>query len=181
MSTIITISGLSIDLLRPKPELLTITDIAWNLSTMARFNGATSVTYSVAEHCLYIANELLVDYPNLIRYQGLMHDVPEAYLGDVSKPLKDLLPEYQRIEAVMWQAVCSKFNLPIELAPVIKLADRLAYAIEHYHLRIRHWGEVDEEGNENRPDPATFSEYNGDPMLIRQAFIASYYKLRSEP
>lgn len=62
-----------------------IKDIAHALSNTCRFNGHSSEFYSVAEHSIGVA----VAMPSC-RYMlpALLHDATEAYMPDVSKPLK---------------------------------------------------------------------------------------------
>jgi hypothetical protein len=47
-----------------------------------------------------------------LKLVALMHDAAEAFVGDVSAPLKQLLPEYRRIEATVQGAILARFGLP---------------------------------------------------------------------
>jgi 5'-deoxynucleotidase YfbR-like HD superfamily hydrolase len=52
-----------------------------------------------------------------------MHDAAEAYLGDVSTPLKQLIPDYKAIEHRVEKVICVAFGLPFPLDPCVKRAD----------------------------------------------------------
>lgn len=64
-----------------------IEDIAHSLANIGRFNGHVKQFYSVAEHCVLGSQIVLPKFA----LQFLMHDAAEAYLGDVSRPVKDCL------------------------------------------------------------------------------------------
>jgi hypothetical protein len=54
-----------------------------------------------------------------------LHDATEAYLGDVVKPLKNMLPEYVVVESRMERAIAEAFGVDFERwADEIKLFDR---------------------------------------------------------
>lgn len=95
MSKILLRSGVMHDLLNPAANGdPNIEDIAHALANICRWTGHTSRFYSVAEHCIRAA----AIAPPECKLHVLMHDATEAYLGDVATPLKQLLPEYSRIE-----------------------------------------------------------------------------------
>ncbi len=85
---IATYTGKSFDLLNPKPEMVCIEDIAHSLAFQCRYTGHTQGFYSVAQHCVLMAeNEDLPGDP----LQKLLHDAAETYIGDIAKPWKQLL------------------------------------------------------------------------------------------
>lgn len=60
-----------------------------------------------------------------------MHDAAEAYLGDVTRPLKALLPDYRAIEARMEGAIFHRFNVALpKLKEAVRRIDNLALATE---------------------------------------------------
>lgn len=126
LSAIRTRSGRFVDLCDPTPSSICILDVAHALSNICRFTGHTSQFYSVAEHA-YHASYLV---PREHAFEALMHDATEAYLGDVSSPLKALLPEYRLLEDRMQVAVSERFKLPDVMSPAVKVADREMLLVE---------------------------------------------------
>jgi len=62
--------------------------------------------------------------------EALMHDAAEAYLGDVTRPLKSLLPDYKKIERGFETALRRWFDIPRDLAPEVVKADQIMLATE---------------------------------------------------
>jgi len=106
MSIIVTNSGKFVNLADPQPETICIEDIAHHLAHINRFTGATFQGYSVASHSLYVSDLVAPEFKLI----ALMHDATEAYLGDISSPLKSILPEYKVIEARMHKAIADKMG-----------------------------------------------------------------------
>lgn len=105
---------------------ITLPDIAAALSKVCRFTGHCSRFYSVAEHSVYVS-ELV---PPEHAFHALLHDASEAYLGDVSTPLKELLDDYRELEADVSKSIYARFGLPATLHPSIKSADYRVLATE---------------------------------------------------
>ncbi len=72
--------------LDPRPEDVCLEDIAHSLSNLCRFTGHTDTDrfYSVAQHSV-ICSTIVAPEAALL---ALLHDAAEAYLGDISRPLK---------------------------------------------------------------------------------------------
>ena len=84
--------------LNPKVEDIHILDIAHSLSQLCRFGGHADRFYSVAEHSINVATLLEQQDANKITIlAGLLHDATEAYLGDVPRPIKAKLQDYENI------------------------------------------------------------------------------------
>lgn len=118
--TIITASGVVFNLIEPRAEDVRIVDIAHGLSMTCRWAGHTSVFYSVAEHSTRVSMRC----DRIDALAGLLHDAAEAYLGDVSAPLKRRLPEYQAIEDRLLAVIFERFGLPVGVPASVKQADR---------------------------------------------------------
>lgn len=133
-TTILTADGAYFDFLNPDPDVITLNAIARGLANTCRFAGQISMFYSVAEHSVYVSKLV----PPELAVQGLLHDAPEAFIGDMPKPLKMLLPDYQRAEERVEDVLFRKFGFTA-LEPAIKHADKVMLKTEQYQLcRNRH-------------------------------------------
>lgn len=93
--------------LDPRPAEVLLADVAHHLARINRYNGACEWQhYSVAEHSVLMADWLYAEYGcPLLAYQGLFHDAPEAYIGDMVRPLKRNMPSFVAAEAPVYDAV----------------------------------------------------------------------------
>lgn len=127
-------SGTLVDLANPNPDDISLGDIVHHLSHCNRFSGGTRIPYSVAEHSVLVCRILMLSrMPASVCWAGLMHDAAEAYLGDVSTPLKSMLPEYLALEQKWEEAIGKKFGFTPGLH-VVKEADTLARQLEANEL-----------------------------------------------
>jgi hypothetical protein len=101
-------------------------DIAAALSRLCRYTGHGRKFYSVAEHS-YRTSFLV---PEVFQFEAIMHDAAEAYLGDVSTPLKVLLPDYRELERDVERSIRKRFRLPEDHSPEVKAADSRILATE---------------------------------------------------
>ncbi len=101
--------GQLIDIANPTDEMIDIETIAHALSQMCRFGGHTNQFYSVAQHSVCVS--LLCDPENALK--GLLHDAPEAYIGDVIRPMQlHINPRFAVLDAAWQEAIRRKFELP---------------------------------------------------------------------
>lgn len=114
----------------PAKSEIRLGDIAHSLSQICRFTGHTDQFYSVAQHS--VLTSYLVDPQHALH--ALMHDAAEAYVGDVSMPLKTLLPDYKEIEKSVEKAIFAHFGLPEQIPEDIKHADLVMLATEKRDL-----------------------------------------------
>lgn len=136
-------TGKHVDLMNPDPSQFTITDIAFALSKLCRFNGQIKTFYSVAEHSMKVAEML----PKKYQLQGLLHDASEAYICDVPTPLKHLLGEtYYAIERRIQGAIGTALGVElVDLPEAVKKADMAVTVTERDHLRAVNntsWGDA---------------------------------------
>lgn len=128
-----TFSGRRFWPLDPDPDDLNIRDIAHALSNCCRFAGHCKTFYSVADHSVMVS-EIVSPGMALI---GLLHDATEAYLGDMVRPVKRSLGDYQQAEDKLWQCVAEHYCLPQVLPHEVKVADNVALATERRDLVVK--------------------------------------------
>lgn len=105
-----TFSGIHMSPADPRPEEICIEDIAHALSLMTRANGHFPVFYSVAQHSLDCAAMAQAEGRSSREVLAcLLHDASEAYLSDITRPVKGCLPEYRRIEQVLQEMIYEKY------------------------------------------------------------------------
>jgi hypothetical protein len=122
-NTILTASGGMVSFNPVDVSEVKLRDVALGAARETRFNGQYRETvpfYSVAEHCVwasYIA-------PAGSRLSALVHDAAEAFIKDITKPLKLLLHDYAVIENKVEDALRSHFGWPDWHTPAVKLVDK---------------------------------------------------------
>ncbi len=155
MTWIQTYTGRRFDLFHPDPEQVDIRDIAHALGRICRWTGHTLNAYSVAEHSVRVA--LLVEaWDPTAAYAALMHDAHEAYVGDVSSPMKQAMRRqakvgpcsFDRIEDRVVQAVRHALAISPtrEQCELVKRADLVLLMIEAHEVYARKrddWDKVD--------------------------------------
>lgn len=121
-----TVSGRDVDIQRVTPSDISILDIAHSLSNLCRFAGHTREFYSVAQHSVRVALAL----PEELQLAGLLHDASEAYVVDLPRPVKCLLPDYRKIEDSVWEVIALRFGISRFEHPLIKETDNRALRTE---------------------------------------------------
>lgn len=156
----------------PRIDGIDIEDIAHGLAYQCRFNGQTSAFYSVAQHSLMVADLV----PPALHRAALLHDAAEAYLGDMVKPLKVLVPEFGHIEAGVTHLIARAFGVDFSDYDTIKRADLVALATEKRDLMpnsTEPWSYL----SGIAPLAAVIKPM--DPQQAKDAFLAAWHRCGS--
>lgn len=130
-------------------NVITVQEVAYALANICRFGGHCRPFYSVAEHSIRVSEIV----PLQDAMWGLLHDAAEAYLGDVPRPLKNLLPDYRKIEKRIEAEILPKLGLKGPKPDSVKHADVVMLATEQRDLMPAHddqWALI--EGIDPLPD-----------------------------
>lgn len=171
MSWLLTVTGRRFDLSNPLAAEVAFEDIARALSLVNRFTGHTFEPVSVAHHL--IAGAQMVD-PAAVPW-WLLHDAHEAYIGDLSSPMKRALGDqavkrgivyrealdavFSGLERAVDRAIHEAAGLPLPdeaQRAAVKAADRMALLTERRDfLPPTRWPWVEDEAGV-QPYPVEF-------------------------
>jgi len=141
-------SGRLVDIAKITADDINLDDICTSLASINRWNGAHGRFYSVASHSLFVSRLFLELCPQATCGElaaALLHDAHEAYIGDVSAPMKRAMRQYEagfaspfdEITARVDRAIAACFGLP-KLEPTvegdIKRVDHRAFVMESWAL-----------------------------------------------
>ena len=132
-----TFTGKAFPVLDPRPDDVVIDDIAHALSMLCRFTGHVRTFYSVAQHCVLVAEVVRRFQPENrpLHLAALLHDAAEAYIQDLPRPIKRLngiRAFYKPVEEVVEEAIRARFFVPTAVwgSPAIKVADEMLLRTE---------------------------------------------------
>lgn len=152
----------------PTPESIDIVDIAHALSMTCRYGGHCKQFYSVAQHSVLVASKA----PAELALRALMHDAPEAYTGDLIRPIKkhpDMVV-FSYVEEIVERAVCAKFDLPYPIMnPAIKRLDNRILNDERDAVMVPTNDEWDVPGE---PLGVTIKQWS--PEMARAKFLSAF-------
>lgn len=124
--------------LAPSLDDLDIRDQARALSMCCRYAGHVKRFYSVAEHSVRISMKLEDRGASLeIQKWGLIHDNSEAYLGDVTRPLKHspVMAGYREAEKRLQGLIVSWLGLPPNEPDEVRAIDTEILGTEAFQLK----------------------------------------------
>lgn len=110
-------------------SVFNIEDIATSLSNICRYTGhlLPGKFYSVAEHCVNVSYVV----PSFCAFEGLMHDAPEAFIGDVNSVLKQYIgPAYKELDKSVSAFLADRFGYSYPYPKEVKGADGRMYRTE---------------------------------------------------
>lgn len=122
-------SGRHFDLANPDVNEILVDDIAHGLAHTCRYAGQCDGFYSVAEHSVLVSQ--VIPHSKLA---ALFHDAAEAFIGDMTGPLKCLLPEYKVIEKKIERAIFKCLGIEWPAPTTIKSVDNSVMAAEQLVL-----------------------------------------------
>lgn len=163
-------SGRAFDYDHPDPLSVRIQDIAHALANLNRFSGHALAPYSVAQHSVLVSRHL----PPSLALAGLLHDCHEAFVIDLPKPLKAMVPDYVAIEDRIQSFVLTTLGMDpsvVRSAP-IKEVDLRMLSTEARDLMTksaRMWSDPLE------PYPCKIIPWTWDSA--RQIFLRTYWAL----
>lgn len=142
-------SGEKVYLADPSPEQIRLADVAHHAARIRRYTGASEL--SIAQHMVLGAWMAARFYPehDLLPARILIHDVGEHVLGDVSAPLKSMLPEYKALETRWDYAVEQRFGVTFIGDALVKEVDDRLWLTE----RLVVYGHVEEDISEDYSGP----------------------------
>jgi uncharacterized protein len=166
---ITTFSGRRFYVLDPRPSDVRIEDIAHSLSLQCRFNGHVNNFYSVAQHSVLVSERC--DPADAL--YGLLHDASEAYIGDMSAPLKrtDEMTAFRDAERHVMNAIVDRFILPFKEPISVRIADRRMLLTEARDLGI------DVTGWYKGYEPFITKITPWPPQVAEQAFLSRFTSL----
>ena len=166
-SWIQTYTGKAFYPMSPRSEDIDILDIAHALSLVCRFCGHSREFYSVAEHSIRCSTNV----PEPYALAALLHDASEAYIADVSRPLKPHLTNYKDIEEKIMRVIAFRFGFQWPLPAIVKHIDTVMLYTEKRDLM----GESPMEWSMNiepLPEIIVPMTYN-----VREVFLARFHHL----
>lgn len=122
---IIGASGKEPDFFNVQPEEVDPYFSAFSLSRIKRF--MTSSDYTVAEHCVNLANHFLnSNYSNKIELAkyAMIHELFEQYSGDIATPVKHSFPEIRILEDEFLKRYCMHVGLSPIIPEIVHIADK---------------------------------------------------------
>lgn len=175
---ILTYSRIRFYPITPKSEEINIVDIAHALSLMTRANGHFKHFYSVAQHCINCVKEARArGYSKRVQLGCLLHDASEAYLSDITRPVKQHLGNYKEIENRLQNLIFEHYGLdhinPEENRQIFGIDDAI---LHHEFLYFKEYPVFEEE-------PVLLSQPNFSELIfskVEAKFVELFEQLRGE-
>ncbi|WFD11832.1 HD domain-containing protein [Tepidibacter hydrothermalis] len=123
--------------LDPRIEEIKTVDIAHALSMLCRANGHCCHFYSVAQHsinCAYEAKNRGLS--EKIQLACLIHDASEAYISDITRPVKYLLNEYLEIEENLQKVIHNAYDIDDLTQEDMLLVKEIDDAMLNYEMEV---------------------------------------------
>ena len=175
---ITTFSKIEFNTIDPEEEQIKIEDIAHALSLMTRANGHFPQFFSVGQHCIQCCREAIArNYMPQTALACLLHDGSEAYLADITRPVKKNMTMYLQIEEQLQNRIYKKFLGYVpkgEEAELVSNIDDACLYFEFYHF-------MNQKLMKTEPVMMSSPSYKFRPMAeIETEFLQLFTKLSKE-
>ncbi|AHJ13076.1 hypothetical protein [Sulfurospirillum multivorans] len=138
-ATLMDSKGRFIKPFHPECKDIDLEVIAIALSRIMRFFGQTKL--SVAQHCVNMARIFIFLGEIELAKQALLHEIAEAFMGDLASPLKKAFPMYKDIEERLIKKAFGCFGLSYPMAKEVHDLDKeimIDEAVAHMPNK-EHW------------------------------------------
>lgn len=155
--------------LSPHEDDFCIEDIAHALSMVCRYSGHSQKYFSVGEHSVIVSKLV----PKGFELDGLLHDASEAYLTDVPRPIKPMLPQYGEMEQTFEKIIFKKFGVRYPVPPEVKEVDNRMLKTEYDQIMFHgphEWTFFGEAFEDVKIECWT-------PEVAKEKFLNRYYEL----
>ncbi|MGI6013031.1 MAG: phosphohydrolase [Oscillospiraceae bacterium] len=153
-----------------------ILDIAHALSMLSRANGHFWQFYSVAQHSINCAMEADArGYTPKVQLACLLHDASEAYIGDLTRPLKQHLPEFERIEHRLQATIFRALDVPVLSESEQGLVHLVDDSLLYHEFVMLHGDKL----FDTEPELARLPDIKEYPhRMVEDQFLSAYYWLK---
>lgn len=169
---ITTYSKIQFTPLSPKAEDILIEDIAHALSMMTRANGHFPEFYSVGQHSIACHEEAKArNYSKKVQMACLLHDASEAYISDITRPVKKNLQTYLSVEDILQSMIYEKFLSEPLTEEEKQLVSNVDDTLLHYEFLYY----MDMELHESKPLLVSSPKFKTLPFeLVEERFLNAY-------
>ncbi len=173
-----TVTGIMIAPLEAKEEDICIEDIAHALSFLCRAGGHYRKFYSVGAHSINCYDEAVSrNEKKRIQLACLLHDATEAYMADVTRPVKKNFPQYSEYEDELADKIFRKYlGKPLESyeKAIVKSIDDAMLFYEFYEFTAYRLSD------EAPYVAATPNFFQGEPDMVERNFLSIFESLIEE-
>ena len=170
---IATFTGKKFVPLDPRVEDVDIRDIAHALANVCRFSGHVVKFYSVAQHSVLAS----LNAPDHLALATLLHDASEAYICDMSRPVKHdpAMQAYRDAEKRLMAAIQERFGVNCDVPEIHEIDNRMLFTERRDLMPTSpdwggRWGDV-------APYPDVIDPWS--PKDAEHSFLRHFYYLTS--
>jgi len=153
------------------------------LKHICRYGGRCNRFFSIAQHSLLV-RQILEDSgcSKQVVLGGLSHDFSEAYLTDIIRPVKMMIPGIVELESSIIDAIAEVMPIGEYDHELVHNADNIALFHEAYHLgfNAESWGFSDEISHSELSDEANSVMVEAMTPFCGQHKLSTSYKHQQE-